>query len=61
MIAISWAYFVDCSRKRSPLVSDHFLVNQKWSLTTELTVYVFNVLAQGYKWSMDINETHINN
>ena len=33
-----WAYFVDFSRKRPPLVSDHFLVHQGWSLTRELTV-----------------------
>ena len=32
-----WAYFVDFSCKRPPLVSGHFLVRQGWSLTRELT------------------------
>ena len=31
-------YFVHFSRKRPPLVSDHFLVHQGWSLTRKLTV-----------------------
>ena len=33
-----WADFVDFSRKWPPLVSDHFLAHQAWSLTRELTV-----------------------
>ena len=33
-----WAYSVDFSHKRPPLVSDHFLVHRGWSLTRELTV-----------------------
>ena len=32
---------VDSFHKRPPLVSDHFLVHQGWSLTRELTVVVF--------------------
>ena len=27
-----WAYFVDFSHKRPPLISDHFLMHQGWSL-----------------------------
>ena len=34
----SWAYFVDCSRKRPPPVSDHSFLHQGWSLSRELTV-----------------------
>ena len=35
-----WAYFVDFSCKRSlPVLSDHFVLHQGWSLTRELTVH----------------------
>ena len=42
IIVISWDPFVDCSRKRPPIVSDQFLMKQEWSLTRELTVIYYN-------------------
>ena len=36
------------SRKRPPLVSDHFVVPQGWSLTRELTVHVPGTTNEGY-------------
>ena len=47
-----WAYFVDCSPKRPPLVRDHFLVYQGW-------VAYERVDSRWNKWSIQCHKARM--